>query len=75
MPEPQSTHDLKLVTPLGTFEMASDMELGKDGVFKPPNMELTPKQHKLFAKLNRCACLLCKEFDGLTSLHIDTIPE
>lgn len=71
----ESTHDIKLVTPLGIFEMTSDLELGKDGVFKPPNTELTPKQYRLFAKLNRCASLLCKEFGGLTSLHIDPIPE
>lgn len=69
----ESTHDIKLITPLGTFEMQSDFKLGKDGVFKPPNTELTPRQHKLFAKLNRCASLLCKEFEGLTSLHIDLI--
>ncbi len=73
MPEPQSTHDIKLVTPLGTFEMQSDFEIGRDGVFKPPNTELTPRQHTLLAKLNRCASLLCKEFEGVTYLHIDPI--
>lgn len=70
---PQSTHDIEVVTGEDTHSMKSDFDLGPNGVFKPPNQELTPKKHRALANLNQCIGIVCRDCGPVTTIHVDPI--
>jgi hypothetical protein len=75
MAETQSTHNLVLVTPDGTFNMQGNLGTTSKAIFKPPNKELSFKQHAALKKMAKCAGEINSAFGPIDSMHIDKIPE